>query len=99
MREECDNSGKRFDCHWEGMKNLVGTEKYSSVDAAIISANDVFNVQGTWNSPDTFPTMVHGQAFRTKRDLTTPRGHPLSATWIRKVGFIFENIHQYQVYR
>jgi hypothetical protein len=54
MREECDNPGKRFDCHWEGMKNLVGTEKYSSVDAAIISANDVFNVQGTWNSPNTF---------------------------------------------
>ena len=55
-----------FDCHWKGMESWVGMRNvviWSRLQCAN-SLKEVFSVQGTWNSPNTLPTMVNDQAFR-----------------------------------
>jgi hypothetical protein len=43
-----------------GMRNVVIWSRLQCAN----SFKEVFSVQGTWNSPNTLPTMVNDQAFR-----------------------------------
>ena len=77
-----------FDSHWKGMESWMGMGNvviWSRLQCAN-SFKEVFSVQGTWNSPNTLPTMVNDQAFRmiawqSPSTIEAPPNHHPAARW------------------
>ena len=72
-----------FDYHWKSMEFCEGLNVPTLFQN--LQKRSVCSVQGSWHSPNTLHTIVHGQAFCIITWQRQSRGCPVSATQDRVV--------------
>ena len=109
MRVKCDSWYKTSAWYGKSTESWIGTKNvvFNATTFFSKSVKDVYNVQGTWHSPNTLPTIIHGQDCRiiTSKVSTTTWGcarqfcrstpgnghHLIYTVWFFYVIFIYCN--------
>jgi hypothetical protein len=78
MRVKCDSWYKTSAWYGKSTESWIGTKNvvFNATTFFSKSVKDVYNVQGTWHSPNTLPTIIHGKDCRiiTSKVSTTTWG-------------------------